>query len=66
MFLTVPNMASEPRKCNNFPFPKIVRDPSLIFSPYVSLFGILFYLDAFEVESLYSMEDVRRIFVEDG
>jgi hypothetical protein len=51
---------------NNFPLPEIVDDPSLIFSPHVFLFGILFYLDAFEAPSLRSMEDLRRLLVEDG
>jgi hypothetical protein len=51
---------------NNFPFPEIVDDPSLIFSPHVFLFGILFYLDAFEASSIRSMEDLRRLFVEEG
>lgn len=41
-------------------------DPTLIFSPHVFLFGILFYLDAFEADGLRSMEDVRRLLVEDG
>jgi hypothetical protein len=43
-----------------------VDDPSLIFSPHVFLFGILFYLDAFEAEGLHSMEDLRRLLVEEG
>ncbi|EED14738.1 conserved hypothetical protein [Talaromyces stipitatus ATCC 10500] len=51
---------------NNFPFPEIVDDPTLIFSPHVFLFSILFYLDAFEANGLRSMEDVRRLLVEDG
>jgi hypothetical protein len=38
----------------------------LIFSPHVFLFGILFYLDAFEAEGIHSMEDLRRLLVEDG
>ncbi|KAJ5151541.1 hypothetical protein N7492_009836 [Penicillium capsulatum] len=29
---------------NNFPFPKIINNPSLIFSPYIFIFGILFWL----------------------
>jgi hypothetical protein len=43
-----------------------VDDPSLIFSPHVFLFGILFYLDAFEASGIGSMEDLRQLFVEDG
>ncbi|OXV12009.1 hypothetical protein Egran_00231 [Elaphomyces granulatus] len=49
----------------NFPLPEIVDDPSLIFSPHVFLFGILFSLDAFEAPHLRSMEDLRRLLVED-
>lgn len=51
---------------NNFPLPEIVDDPSLIFSPHVFLFGILFYLGAFEAPSLQSIEDLRWLLVEDG
>jgi hypothetical protein len=43
-----------------------VDDPTLIFSPHVFLFGILFHLDAFEADGLRSMEEVRRLLVEDG
>jgi hypothetical protein len=51
---------------NNFPLPEIIDDPSLIFSPLVFLFGILFWLDAFEAPNLRSMEDLRRLLVECG
>ena len=37
-----------------------------ILSPHVFLFGILFYLDAFEAPGLRSMEELRRLLVEDG
>ncbi|KAH1396271.1 hypothetical protein KXV70_001089 [Aspergillus fumigatus] len=51
---------------NNFPLPEIIDDPSLIFSPHVFLFGILFWLDAFEAPNLRSMEDLRKLLVEGG
>ncbi|KAF7587244.1 hypothetical protein BBP40_007516 [Aspergillus hancockii] len=51
---------------NNFPFPEIIDDPSLIFSPHVFLFGILFWLQAFEAPILTSMEDLRKLLVEGG
>ncbi|KAJ5443135.1 hypothetical protein N7445_004248 [Penicillium cf. griseofulvum] len=41
---------------NNFPFPEIINDPSLVFSPYTFIFGILLWLQAFEVPTLSSME----------
>ncbi|OJD12083.1 hypothetical protein AJ78_07260 [Emergomyces pasteurianus Ep9510] len=37
---------------NTFPFPEIIDDPSLIFSPHVFIFGILFWLQAFESPTL--------------
>ncbi|KAJ5415003.1 hypothetical protein N7509_000101 [Penicillium cosmopolitanum] len=51
---------------NTFPFPEIIDDPSLIFSPHVFLFGILFWLQAFESPALSSMEKLRSLFVEGG
>ncbi|KUL81310.1 hypothetical protein ZTR_09549 [Talaromyces verruculosus] len=51
---------------NNFPFPEVVDDPTLIFSPHVFLFGVLFHLDAFEADGLRSMEDVRGLLVAEG
>ena len=51
---------------NNFPFPEIIDDPSLVFSPHAFIFGILFWLQAFDVLRLSSMEQLRRLFVEDG
>ena len=46
--------------------PEIVYGVSLGFSPHVLLFSILFYVNAFEAPYLTSMEDLRRLFVEDG
>ena len=46
--------------------PEIVYGVSLVFSPHVLLFSILFYVNAFEAPHLTSMEDLRRLFVEDG
>ncbi|CAG8146657.1 unnamed protein product [Penicillium nalgiovense] len=51
---------------NNFPFPEIINDPSLVFSPHTFIFGILFWLQAFEVPALSSMERLRKLFVEGG
>ncbi|CAI7636376.1 unnamed protein product [Penicillium pancosmium] len=51
---------------NTFPFPEIIDDPSLIFSPHVFIFGILFWLQAFESPALSSMEKLRSLFVEGG
>ncbi|KAI2697980.1 hypothetical protein CBS147354_9889 [Penicillium roqueforti] len=51
---------------NNFPFPEIINDPSLIFSPYTFIFGILLWLQAFEVPTLSSIERLRKLFVQGG
>ncbi|KAL1873654.1 hypothetical protein Plec18167_006171 [Paecilomyces lecythidis] len=51
---------------NNFPLPEIIDDPSLIFSPHVFLFGILFSLNAFEAPRLTSMARLRELLTEDG
>ncbi|KAJ5651633.1 uncharacterized protein N7484_005356 [Penicillium longicatenatum] len=51
---------------NTFPFPEIIDDPSLIFSPHVFIFGILFWLQAFESPALSSMERLRSLFVQGG
>ncbi|CAG8247907.1 unnamed protein product, partial [Penicillium salamii] len=48
---------------NNFPFPKIINDPSLVFSPYTFIFGILFWLQGFEVPALSSIGRLRKLFV---
>ncbi|KAJ5611981.1 hypothetical protein N7510_005175 [Penicillium lagena] len=53
-------------QANNFPFPEIIDDPSLIFSPHAFIFGILFWLQAFEVPELSSMEQVRKLLVQSG
>jgi hypothetical protein len=36
-----------------------------VFSPHVLLFSILFFIQAFEAPDLKSMEDLRRLFIED-
>lgn len=46
--------------------PEIVYGISLVFSPHVLLFSILFYANAFEAPSLKLMDDLRRLLVEDG
>ncbi|CAG8337405.1 unnamed protein product, partial [Penicillium salamii] len=51
---------------NNFPFPEIINDPSLVFSPHTFIFGILLWLQAFEVPTLSSMERLRKLFVQGG
>ncbi|CAG8901459.1 unnamed protein product [Penicillium egyptiacum] len=51
---------------NNFPLPEIIDDPSLIFSPHVFIFGILFRLQAFESPALSSIERLRSLFVQGG
>ncbi|THC87454.1 hypothetical protein EYZ11_013100 [Aspergillus tanneri] len=53
-------------KVNTFALPEIVYGVSLVFSPHVLLFSILFYAAAFEAPHLTSMEDLRRLLVEDG
>jgi hypothetical protein len=49
-------------KLNTFALPEIVYGVSLVFSPHVLLFSILFYVNAFEAPHLTSMEDLRRLF----
>ena len=39
---------------------------SLVFSPHVLLFIVLFYVDAFEAPHLTSMEDLRRLLIDGG
>ncbi|KAJ6096881.1 hypothetical protein N7486_007627 [Penicillium sp. IBT 16267x] len=51
-------------KLNTFALPEIVYGVSLVFSPHVLLFIILFYVHAFEAPHLTSMEDLRRLLVE--
>ncbi|KAL4935325.1 hypothetical protein BDV06DRAFT_228932 [Aspergillus oleicola] len=53
-------------KLNTFALPEIVYGVSLVFSPHVLLFSILFFVNAFEAPHLTSMEDLRRLLVEDG
>jgi hypothetical protein len=51
---------------STFAFPEIIDDPSLIFSTLVFIFGILFWLQAFESPALSSIEKLRNLFVESG
>ncbi|KAL4766861.1 hypothetical protein BDW60DRAFT_212539 [Aspergillus nidulans var. acristatus] len=53
-------------KLNTFALPEIVYGVSLVFSPHVLLFSILIFVNAFEAPHLTSMEDLRRLLVEDG
>lgn len=53
-------------KLNTFALPEIVYGVSLVFSPHVLLFIILFYVHAFDAPHLTSMEDLRRLLVEGG
>ncbi|KAE8130760.1 hypothetical protein BDV38DRAFT_291355 [Aspergillus pseudotamarii] len=53
-------------QANTFPLPEIIYDPSLMLSPHTFLLGILFHDDAFRVPGIKSMEDLRRLWVEDG
>ena len=46
--------------------PEIVYGVSLVFSPHVLLFSILFYVNAFEAPHLTSMEDLWKLFVKGG
>jgi hypothetical protein len=51
---------------NTFALPEIVYGVSLVFSPHILLFIVLFYAHAFEAPHLISMEDLRRLLVEGG
>ncbi|KAJ5951028.1 uncharacterized protein N7479_009441 [Penicillium vulpinum] len=53
-------------KLNTFALPKIIYGVSLVFSPYILLFIILFYIYAFEAPHLISIEDLRRLLIEGG
>ncbi|PYH95099.1 C2H2 finger domain protein [Aspergillus ellipticus CBS 707.79] len=52
-------------KINTFALPEIVYGVSLVLSPHVLLFIILFYVGAFEAPHLNSMEDLRRLLIKD-
>jgi hypothetical protein len=49
-----------------FALPEIVYSILLVFSPHVLLFIILFYVNIFKAPHLTSMEDLRRLLIEDG
>lgn len=53
-------------KLNIFALLEIVYGVSLVFSPHVLLFSILFYIQAFTAPDLKSMEDFQRLLVEDS
>ncbi|KAJ5664296.1 hypothetical protein N7507_005027 [Penicillium longicatenatum] len=59
-------LVCEKRLGNTFALPEIVYGVSLIFSPHVLLFIILFYVHGFKAPYLTSMEDLRRLLVEGG
>ncbi|KAE8148498.1 hypothetical protein BDV25DRAFT_168391 [Aspergillus avenaceus] len=54
------------RRLNTFSLPEIVYGVSLVYSPHILLFSILFYADAFEAPNLNSMEALRKLLVDDG
>ncbi|KAJ5959165.1 uncharacterized protein N7479_006315 [Penicillium vulpinum] len=51
---------------NTFTLPEIIYSVSLIFSPYILLFIILFYIYTFKAPHLISIEDLRRLLIEGG
>jgi hypothetical protein len=51
---------------NIFTLLEIVYGMSLVFSPYVLLFGVLFYIQAFKLPHLTSMEDLWHLIMEGG
>ncbi|KAE8413590.1 hypothetical protein BDV36DRAFT_286879 [Aspergillus pseudocaelatus] len=53
-------------QANTFPLPEIIYNPSLMLSPHTFLLGILFHDDTFRAPGIKSMEDLRRLCVEDG
>ncbi|KAJ5203031.1 hypothetical protein N7449_005110 [Penicillium cf. viridicatum] len=59
-------LVCEKRPSNMFALPKIVYGVLFVFSPYVLLFIILFYVYAFKAPYLTSMEDLRKLLVEGG
>jgi hypothetical protein len=65
MFLntsTIPNTLLR----NTFPIPEIIFDDSLIFSPHVTLLGILFKDQAFAAYNLTSPEELSKLQIEPG
>ncbi|EDN05396.1 predicted protein [Histoplasma mississippiense (nom. inval.)] len=51
---------------NTFTLPEIIYEPSLILSPHIFLFGILFFFEAFSPPSLTSMAKLRGLKIEGG
>ena len=51
---------------NTFPLPEIIYDESLIFSPHVFIFGVLFRDKAFVVYNLTSKEELSQLYIELG
>ncbi|KAJ5267451.1 hypothetical protein N7478_010259 [Penicillium angulare] len=51
---------------NTFIIPETLYDPSLILRPHEFLLGILFDDDAFHAPGIKSMEDLRRLWPENG
>jgi hypothetical protein len=51
---------------NTFPVPEIIYDPSLIFSPHVTLLGLIFDDNAFAAPRLTSPERFSELYIEPG
>jgi hypothetical protein len=51
---------------HTFPVPEIIYDPSLIFSPHVTLLGLIFDDQAFAAPSLTSPERLSELEIEPG
>jgi hypothetical protein len=51
---------------NTFPIPEIIYDESLIFSPHISLLGMLFRDQAFAAYNLTSEEELSRLYIPPG
>ncbi|EDN10985.1 predicted protein [Histoplasma mississippiense (nom. inval.)] len=51
---------------NTFTLPEIIYEPSLILSPHIFLFGILFFFEAFSPPSLTSMAKLRGLKIGGG
>ncbi|XTI92061.1 C2H2 finger domain protein [Cenococcum geophilum] len=51
------------KEANTFPIPKIIFNPSLIFSPYVFLLGLLFANKAFTAPNLTSVKQLSKLYI---
>lgn len=66
MPLSVYNALANCLARNTFPFPEIMYDETLIFSPHVILLGILFHDRAFAAYNLRTPEDLSRLVIPPG